>query len=63
MNEKIREIAFRFALMVSRYDPLYVVLYGSAARGTDTEASDLDFLVVLDTEELDEAILRAVQPR
>jgi predicted nucleotidyltransferase len=60
VNEKVRDIAFRFAQRVSRYDPLYIVLYGSAARETDTQTSDLDFLVVFDTEELDEAVLREV---
>ncbi len=60
MNDSTREIAFRFAQVVSRHDPLYVVLYGSAARGTDTETSDLDFLVVFDTEELEEDALRDI---
>jgi predicted nucleotidyltransferase len=52
VRDGTRESAFRFAQEVFRHDPLYVVLYGSAARGTDTDTSDLDFLVVFDTEEL-----------
>ena len=60
MRDGTREIAFRFAQGVSRHDPLYVVLYSSAARGTDTDTSDLGFLVVFDTEEVEGDALRDI---
>jgi uncharacterized protein len=36
------------AEIVRAVNPVQVILFGSVARGDDTEDSDLDFLVVLD---------------
>ena len=45
---KIQEVVRR---IVAGYDPDQIILFGSYARGTATDDSDLDLLVVKDTEE------------
>lgn len=35
-------------LLVEKFDPAAIILFGSVAQGTDGPDSDLDFLVVLD---------------
>ena len=45
---KIQEVVRR---IVAGYDPDQIILFGSYAYGTATEDSDLDLLVVKDTEE------------
>lgn len=46
-DEEIDEIVRR---IVVRMDPLKVIIFGSYAKGTATASSDLDVLVVKDTE-------------
>lgn len=41
------------ALIVERFDPSKVLLFGSVAQGTDGPDSDLDLLVVLDDAPID----------
>lgn len=49
MEEKDRKIAERFKELVSRKVKIYEIrVFGSRARGTATEESDLDVLVVVD---------------
>jgi predicted nucleotidyltransferase len=50
MKEVLRKIAFEFAEEVSKYNVLYILLFGSVAKGKATRESDLDFLIVLDTD-------------
>ncbi|MFN0027200.1 MAG: nucleotidyltransferase domain-containing protein [Acidimicrobiales bacterium] len=49
-------IAPLVAGLVSEFDPLEVVLFGSVARGDDDGDSDLDVLVVLDAYDPQDAI-------
>lgn len=37
--------------IVERYDPRYIVLYGSVARGTSNEDSDIDLFAVMDSDD------------
>ena len=45
MNDRI-ELAKEFAKSIKSYDIKLIVLFGSAARGEDTEESDIDVLIV-----------------
>ena len=48
LNEKsIREFAEKVA---KRYSPEKIILFGSRARGTETEDSDVDLLIIMDFE-------------
>ncbi|MFQ6042474.1 MAG: nucleotidyltransferase family protein [Candidatus Poribacteria bacterium] len=52
MNEPLLGIAFEFAFEVSKHDDvLYVLLFGSVAKNTAHQQSDIDLLVVLETDE------------
>jgi len=52
MNELLCDIAFEFACEASKYDVvLYVLLFGSVAKSTAHPESDIDLLVVLETDE------------
>lgn len=53
MQEKLRRAAFKLAEAASRLNVLHLLLFGSAAEGTDQNSSDLDFFVVFDTEKKD----------
>lgn len=44
-NEQIEQVKQR---LIQTYDPLAIYIFGSYARGTATEDSDLDLLVVVD---------------
>ena len=49
MNDpQIEEIAKK---IVERFHPRRIVMFGSRARGQDTEGSDLDLMVEMETEE------------
>lgn len=50
MNELLRDIAFEFAREVSKHNVLYVLLFGSVAKGKADIESDIDLLVVLETD-------------
>ncbi|HSE83085.1 MAG TPA: nucleotidyltransferase domain-containing protein [Thermodesulfobacteriota bacterium] len=50
MQEVLRRIAFELAQEVSEFNVLYVILFGSVAKGKATRESDLDFFIVLDTD-------------
>ncbi len=50
MQEVLRKIAFEFAEEVSKFNILYIILFGSVAKGKATRESDLDFFIVLDTD-------------
>ena len=45
MNDRI-ELAKEFAKSIKSYDIKLIVLFGSVARGEDTEESDIDVLIV-----------------
>ena len=45
MNNRIK-IAHEFAELIKCYDIKLIILYGSVARGDDTEESDIDILIV-----------------
>jgi len=49
-TERLKNIAFQFAQALSSYDILYLILFGSVARGDVKPGSDLDFFIVFDTE-------------
>jgi predicted nucleotidyltransferase len=44
-KHSIREFAEKIA---ARYSPEKIILFGSQARGTETEESDVDLLVIMD---------------
>lgn len=50
MNELLRDIAFEFAREASKHNVLYVLLFGSVAKGKADIESDIDLLVVLETD-------------
>ena len=50
MKGKFRTAAFEFARKVSSFEVLHLVLFGSVSRDEEDKRSDLDFLVVIDTE-------------
>lgn len=45
MNDRI-EIAKRFAEAINSDEIFEIILYGSVARGDDTEDSDIDILII-----------------
>lgn len=45
MNDRIK-IAKRFAEMINSDDIVTIILFGSVARGEDSEESDIDILIV-----------------
>lgn len=49
MNNRI-EIAYEFANEINSADIIKIILYGSVARGDDTEDSDIDILIISDHE-------------
>ncbi|WP_298500342.1 nucleotidyltransferase domain-containing protein [uncultured Methanobrevibacter sp.] len=49
MNNRI-EIAYEFANEINSDDIIKIILYGSVARGDDTEESDIDILIISDYE-------------
>ncbi len=50
VNSEIIKIAHKFALEVSRkYNCREVILFGSYARGTNNENSDIDIAVILES--------------
>ena len=49
MRAKSRELVFEFAKKSSKFKPLAIFLYGSVARGTEDKRSDVDLLVIFDT--------------
>ncbi|MCQ9206679.1 MAG: nucleotidyltransferase domain-containing protein [Omnitrophica bacterium] len=51
MKESLRKLVFEFAELVSQYEILYIVLFGSVLKEKETRESDVDFFVVLDTAE------------
>ncbi|RAP48502.1 MAG: hypothetical protein BZ136_04890 [Methanosphaera sp. rholeuAM74] len=56
MNNRF-EIAREFANAIRSEDILKIILYGSVARGDDTEESDIDILIVTtDSDELSDEI-------
>ena len=51
MQKEFKDIVFDFAKRVSDIDIMqYIILFGSVARGEADRRSDVDFLVVFDTE-------------
>ena len=40
------EIAREFAEAIKSYDIIKIILFGSVARGDDTEDSDIDILII-----------------
>jgi predicted nucleotidyltransferase len=48
--DKHTELAYRLAAEASRLPVLYVILFGSVAKGTHKRSSDVDILVVFDRE-------------
>jgi len=57
MNELLLEIAFEFASEASKQDEvLYVLLFGSVAKNTAHQQSDIDLMVVLETDSPLEAL-------
>jgi predicted nucleotidyltransferase len=54
IQNEFRDIVFEFAKMASRQDGiLSIILFGSVARGDADKRSDIDILVVFDTEKRD----------
>lgn len=51
MNRPLKQIAFEFASKVSDLNIWSVILFGSVAQAKTQEGSDVDCLVVLDTQE------------
>jgi predicted nucleotidyltransferase len=52
MQEKFQDAVFEFAKQVSNIPKIYgVFLFGSVARGEADKKSDIDFLIVLDTQQ------------
>lgn len=49
MKESLRKLVFEFAELVSQYEILYIILFGSVLKEKETRESDVDFFVVLDT--------------
>lgn len=49
MKESLRKLVFEFAELVSQYNILYIILFGSVLKEKETRESDIDFFVVLDT--------------
>ena len=47
--EKIKELA---KIIADNYMPYKIILFGSYARGTATEDSDIDILVVKDSDKI-----------
>ena len=45
MNNRY-EIAREFATAILSYDIVIIILFGSVARGDDTEESDIDILII-----------------
>lgn len=50
MQDLFRKIAYEFAEEASKFRVLYIILFGSVAKGKLTRESDLDFFIVLDTD-------------
>ena len=47
MNQNVPVIDKIVALITSRYSPQKIILFGSYARGDNTEKSDIDILIVI----------------
>ena len=60
MNNRY-EIAREFANAILSYDIVKIILFGSVARGDDTEESDIDILIITtNSDELSDEISAAV---
>ena len=58
MNNRY-EIAHEFADAIRTDDIIKIILFGSVARGDDTEESDIDILIVtVNSDELTDEIIR-----
>ena len=56
MNNRI-EIAREFANAINSYKIISIILFGSVARGDDTEESDIDILIISNNrEDIDDKI-------
>ena len=51
------EIAYEFAKSISSDNIIKIILFGSVARGDDTEESDIDILIVSNNRECIEDII------
>lgn len=60
MNNR-KEIAHEFANAINSDDIIKIILFGSVARGDDTEESDIDILIVSnDRENIEDVIAEEV---
>ncbi|MGQ9706854.1 MAG: nucleotidyltransferase domain-containing protein [bacterium] len=47
MNDNVKNIISSIiSLLIERYSPIKIILFGSYARGTDTKDSDIDLLII-----------------